>query len=102
MKVFALIYKAEFDNEEFDDVYLYDSFEKAHKNFEEIIDGWFTEELFNTDKPVTDTSYNSLNWHSEEYDGFYTKSPNYEQLYIEETNNVVNYLNVRVEELEVM
>lgn len=102
MKVFVLSLRAEFDNDEFIDNYVYDSFEKAHKNFEEIIDGWFTEELFNTDIPITDTDYITFNWDSEEYDGFYTKSPRYEQLYIEERDNVVNYLNVRVEELEVM
>lgn len=103
MKVFAVVYKASFDNEEFDNVYLYDSFEKAHKNFLEIVDGWEDEELFDT--KIIDTESGEIcatEWDDEKYYGFYSKMTRYEQIYIEERDNVVNYLNVRVEELEVM
>lgn len=97
MKVYALVYKAEFDCETFDDIYVYDSFEKAHKNFTEIVDGWFNEELFNVEMPT-----NNMIWETEEYEGHYSKYSDSEYLHIEERDNVVNYLSVRVEVCEVL
>lgn len=105
MKVFAVVYKAEFDCEEYDDVYLYDSFEKAHKNFLDIIRGWEDKELFNTKIFGEDGEITTTNWDNDDtYNGFYEKSKllNAENFFIEERDNVVNYLHVYVEELEVM
>lgn len=96
MEVYALVYKAEFDCEVFDDVYLYDSFEKAHEKFVDIIKDWFNDELFNVEMPKY-----SIVWSTDEYDGYYHKYREEENLYIEERHNVVNYLSVRVEKLEI-
>ena len=48
MKVFVLHYHAEFDLEEYENIYCYDTFDKAHTNFIDIIRDWEDEELFNT------------------------------------------------------
>jgi hypothetical protein len=94
MEVFVVVYKAEFDNEEFDDVYVYDTFDKANKTFTDIIDGWLNENLFDVEKPTSE----GFEWNDDKYIGFFHKDDyNNAYLYIEETNNVANYLSVRVE-----
>ena len=99
MKVFVVNYKAEFDCESYNDVYLYDSFEKAYNCFLDIVTEWFNEDQFNTEFPIDG---NSMVWETEEYDGHFSKSNKYASLFIEERHNVVNYLNVSVEEQEVL
>lgn len=100
MKVFAVIYKAEFNGEEFDEIYIFNTFEKAHENFIDIVSDWFDEELFNTNAPCyeKDNEY----WNDDKYNGAYFRHNNdAESIYIEENDNVVNYLNVRIEQHEV-
>lgn len=97
MKVYVLNHTAEFDNDSYNDVYVYDSFEKAHKNFMEIIEGWFNEDFFKVDMPTS-----NIVWETDEYEGHYNKYRNSEYLFIEERDNVVNFLNVYIEECEVM
>ena len=96
MEVYAVIYKAEFNCEEFDDVYLYDTFEKAHDSFVDIAKGWFGEGLFETEMPTE-----SKVWAHGKYYGYYSKYVDEEYLDIEERDNVVNYLSIRVEKLAV-
>ena len=99
MKVYVLNLVAEFDNDSHNEVYVYDSFEKAHKNFMEVIGEWFNEDLFDTTKP--DGNSSKL-WENGEYDGDYVKYPNGDYLFIEERDNIANFLNAYVEEREVM
>ena len=99
MKVYVLNLVAEFDNDSHNEVYVYDSFEKAHKGFMEVIGEWFNEDLFNTTKP--DGNSSKL-WENGEYDGHYTKYSNSDYLFIQERDNVVNFLTAYVEEREVM
>lgn len=99
MKVYVLNLVAEFDNDSHNEVYVYDSFEKAHKDFMEIIEEWFNEELFNTTKP--DGNSNKI-WDTDEYEGHYVKHLNGDYLFIEERDNVVNFLTAYVKECEVM
>lgn len=98
MEVFVVVYKAEFDNEDFDDVYVYDTFDKAKDCFDDLIDGWFDEELFNVEKPTCEHT----EWDNENYCGTYYNDHKLAYLYIEETDNVVNHLSVRVERRKVM
>lgn len=98
MEVFVVVYKAEFDNEVFDNVYVYDTFNKSKECFEDIIYGWFNEELFNVKLPNGETA----EWNDENYFGMYQNTKNDAYLRIEETNNVANYLSVRVERHKVM
>lgn len=93
MEVFVVVFKAEFDGEEFDDVYVYDTFNKAKGTFNEIIDGWFVEDLFNVEKPTCEHT----EWNNENYCGTYYNDHKDAYLYIEETDNVVNHLSVRIE-----
>lgn len=103
MKVFVLSLRAEFDNDEFIDNYVYDSFEKAHANLLDIIRGWENEELFNTKIFGEDGEICRTNWDDDEvYSGFYSKYVKAENFYIEERDNVVNYLHVFIDEHEVM
>lgn len=99
MKVYVLNLVAEFDNDSYNEVYVYDSFEKAHKGFMEVIGEWFNEDLFNTTKP--DGNSSKL-WENGEYDGHYAKYSNSDYLFIQERDNVVNFLTAYVEEREVM
>lgn len=99
MKVYVLNLVAEFDNDSHNEVYVYDSFEKAHKDFMEIIEEWFNEELFNTTKPDGNSS---KIWETDEYEGHYAKHLNGDYLFIEERDNVVNFLTAYVKECEVM
>ena len=99
MKVYVLNLVAEFDNDSHNEVYVYDSFEKAHKGFMEIIEGWFNEDLFDTTKPDGD---NSKTWETDKYDGDYVKHSNGDYLFIEERDNIANFLTAYVEEREVM
>ena len=71
MKVYVLNLVAEFDNDSHNEVYVYDSFEKAHKNFMEVIGEWFNEDLFDTTKPDGNSS---KIWETDEYEGHYAKS----------------------------
>lgn len=99
MEVFVVVYKAEFDNEEFDDVYVYDTFDKANDTFVDIIDEWFNKDLFDFEKPKSE----DVEWNNDEYIGHYhNDSHNDAYLYIEETNNVANHLSVRIERQNVM
>lgn len=99
MKVYVLNLVAEFDNDSHNEVYVYDSFEKAHKDFMEIIEEWFNEDLFNTTKPDGNSS---KIWETDEYEGQYVKNLNGDYLFIEERDNVVNFLTAYVKECEVM
>ena len=99
MKVYVLNLVAEFDNDSHNEVYVYDSFEKAHKDFMEIIEEWFNEELFNTTKP--DGNSGKI-WETDEYEGHYAKYSNSDYLFIQERDNVVNFLTAYVKECEVM
>ena len=99
MKVYVLNLVAEFDNDSYNEVYVYDSFEKAHKNFMDIIEGWFDEDFFNTAQP---DGKSSKIWETDEYEGHYSKYPKGDYLFIQERDNVVNFLNAYVEECEVM
>ena len=99
MKVYVLNIVVEFDNDSYNDVYVYDSFEKAHNSFIEKVGEWFGEDLFNTTKPDGNSS---KIWETDEYEGHYAKYPNSDYLFIEERNNVVNFLTAYVEEREVM
>lgn len=99
MKVYVLNLVAEFDNDSHNEVYVYDSFEKAHKDFMEIIGEWFNEDLFDTTKPDGNSS---KIWETDEYEGHYAKYPNSDYLFIQERDNVVNFLTAYVEEREVM
>ena len=99
MKVYVLNLVAEFDNDSHNEVYVYDSFEKAHKDFMEIIEEWFNEELFNTTKP---NGNSGKIWETDEYEGHYAKYSNSDYLFIQERDNVVNFLTAYVEEREVM
>lgn len=99
MKVYVLNLVAEFDNDSHNEVYVYDSFEKAHKDFMEIIEEWFNEDLFNTTKPDGNSS---KIWETDEYEGHYVKHLNGDYLFIEERDNVVNFLTAYVKECEVM
>lgn len=99
MKVYVLNLVAEFDNDSHNEVYVYDSFEKAHKDFMEIIEEWFNEDLFNTTKPDGNSS---KIWETDEYEGHYVKNLNGDYLFIEERDNVVNFLTAYVKECEVM
>ena len=99
MKVYVLNLVAEFNNNNYNNVLLYDNFEKAHNNFMKIIEGWFNEDLFDTTKPDGD---NSKTWESDKYDGDYVKYPNGDYLFIEERDNIANFLSAYVEEREVL
>ena len=99
MEVFVVVYKAEFDCEEFDDVYVYDTFDKAQDAFNDIIDGWLGEDLFNVEKPTC----KHAEWDNEEYYGIYHNDHSRSaSFYIEETDNVVNHLSIRIECSQVM
>ena len=99
MKVYVLNIVVEFDNDSYNDVYVYDSFEKAHNSFIENVGEWFGEDLFNSTKP--DGNSNKI-WDTDKYDGHYFKSLNGDNIFIEERDNVVNFLCAYVEECEVM
>ena len=99
MKVYVLNIVVEFDNDSYNDVYVYDSFEKAHNSFIEKVGEWFDEDLLNTTKP--DGNSNKI-WDTDKYDGDYVKYPNGDYLFIEERDNIANFLNAYVEEREVM
>ena len=99
MKVYVLNLIAEFNNDNYNSVLLYDNFEKAHNSFIEKVGEWFGEDLFNTTKPDGNSS---KIWETDEYEGHYAKYPNSDYLFIEERNNVVNFLTAYVEEREVM
>lgn len=94
MKVYALVYRGEFNCECYDNVYLYSTFDKAYESFVEIIKDWFdNEDKFNVPIPTE-----NIEWHNDEYTGHYTKTNNSVYLYIEETFNVVNHLSMCIEE----
>ena len=99
MKVYVLNLVAEFNNDNYNNVLLYDNFEKAHKGFMKIIEGWFNEDLFDTTKPDGNSS---KIWETDKYDGHYAKYPNGDYLFIEERDNIANFLTAYVEEREVM
>lgn len=99
MKVYVLNLVAEFDNESYNNVYVYDSFEKAHKDFIENVGQWFSEDLFDTTKPDGNSS---KIWETDKYEGHYAKYPSSDYLFIEERDNVVNFLTAYVEEREVL
>lgn len=101
MKAYVLRLDYDFDCESNGEVYLYDSFKKAHDAFVELASDWFDEELFNVDKPNFD-KLGKTEWNDEKYNGFYNSYVNSDYLFIEETNNVVNYLNMSVEEHEIL
>ena len=99
MKVYVLNLVAEFNNDNYNNVLLYDNFEKAHKGFMKIIERWFNEDASETTKPDGNSS---KTWETDKYDGDYVKYPNGDYLFIEERNNVTNFLTAYVEEREVM
>lgn len=94
--VFVVVYNAEYDCETYNDVYAFDSYEKAHETFVALAKDWFNEDMFNTEFPTTPKV-----WADGEYDGCYVKFNEGEELNIEEVNNVVNYLHIRVEKLDI-
>ena len=55
--------------------------------------------IFNTTKPDGNSS---KIWETDEYEGHYAKYPNSDYLFIQERDNVVNFLTAYVEEREVM
>lgn len=98
MEVFVVVYKAEFDCEDFDDVYVYDTFDKAQDAFNDIIDGWIDEELFNVEKPTG----KNTEWNDEKYYGLYHNDHSRAYFYIEEKDNVVNNVSVSIRRSKVM
>ena len=103
MKVFVLHYHAEFDLEEYENIYCYDTFDKAHTNFIDIIRGWEDKELFNTKIFGEDGEICVNNWDSDEvYNGFYAKYSKAENFFLEERDNVCNFIHIYIEECDVM